>query len=124
MRRHFGRRGELFQLHFEGRHRVESGFTSLVLGDTLRGLQALGGGTRPSRKQAALSEQSWLAFLQHIKGGTGEGLWPTPSLPFLFAGAQGGGLAQELLACWSGWRVGIGGSWANPAESSGASLPI
>lgn len=28
-----------------------------------------------SRKQASLEERSWLAFLQHVKGSSGEGLW-------------------------------------------------
>lgn len=30
---------------------------------------------KSSRKQAALEERSWLAFLQHVKGSSGEGLW-------------------------------------------------
>ena len=50
---------------------------------------------RSNRKQAALEDRSWLAFLQHVKGSSGEGLWPTPSLPFLFAGALGAGLRQR-----------------------------
>ena len=36
MRRYFGERGELFQYKFIGRHRVESGFTSLVLAHELQ----------------------------------------------------------------------------------------
>lgn len=44
---------------------------------------------KASRKQAAagLEDRSWLAFLRHVQGSSGEGLWPTPSLPgILFAG--------------------------------------
>lgn len=104
-----GEEGELFQYKFVGRHSVQSGFTSVLLAHELAALQYAGHSreARPSRKQAAagLEERSWLAFLQHVKGSSGEGLWPTPSLPFLFAGeGRSRGLLgpfclHALLAC-------------------------
>lgn len=73
--RYFGRRGEFpFQYRFAGRHRVESGFTSLVLAHELHALQHAPP-ERANRKQAAGEERSWLAFLQHVRGSSGEGLW-------------------------------------------------
>ncbi|PRW58533.1 hypothetical protein C2E21_3105 [Chlorella sorokiniana] len=98
---YFGDRGELFQYKFIGRHRVESGFTSLVLAHELQALEAALP-QKGSRKQAALEERSWLAFLQHVKGSSGEGLWPTPSLPFLFAG--------KAIDCESVGVYGLGGA--------------
>ena len=112
---HFGQEGELFQHQFAGRHAVQSGFTSLILAHELQQLTGGGGGgsgggcshgdaghqhqhqhQRHNRKQAGLEEPSWLAFLQHVKNSSGEGLWPTPALPFLFAGA-----------CMAGYWVGL-----------------
>jgi hypothetical protein len=99
---HFGQEGELFQYQFAGRHAVQSGFTCLILAHELQQLTGASGGgggcshgdaghqhqpQRHNRKQAGLEERSWLAFLQHVKNSSGEGLWPTPALPFLFAGA-------------------------------------
>lgn len=43
-RRHFGQRGELFQYRFVARHRVLSGFTSLVLAHELKVGGRVGGG--------------------------------------------------------------------------------
>ncbi|KAL4425102.1 hypothetical protein ABPG77_010416 [Micractinium sp. CCAP 211/92] len=85
---HFGEEGELFQYKFAGRHAVYSGFTSLVLAHELQALREAPP-PKPGRKQAAagLEERSWLAFLRHVQGSSGEGLWPTPALPgILFAG--------------------------------------
>ena len=76
---------------------MTSGFTSLILAHELEALRS----ARPakqSRKQAGLEEASWLAFLQHVQGSSGEGLWPTPALPFLFAGAGG----REARLWWHG----------------------
>jgi hypothetical protein len=81
----FGKEAELFQYQFEGRHSVQSGFTSLVMHHELQQLLEATK-QRQNRKQAVLQERSWLAFLQHMKGSSGEGIWPTPALPFLFAG--------------------------------------
>lgn len=84
--RYFGKRAELFQYQFVGRHSVHSGFTSLVMAHELKQLMSATV-QKQNRKQAALEDRSWLAFLQHMKGSSGEGIWPTPALPFLFAGA-------------------------------------
>ena len=95
--RHFGARGELYRLKFCGRHSVHSGFTSFILAHELRAaLAAAGGGEglRASRKQAA-EGPSWLAFASHVKGSSGEGLFPTPLLPFLFAGEHRCGNAGQ-----------------------------
>ena len=95
LRRHFGAQGELCQYKFRSRHSVHSGFTSLILAHELRAALAAvaggGDGQRASRKQAA-DGPSWLAFASHVKGSSGEGLFPTPSLPFLFAGEQDVGM--------------------------------
>lgn len=61
--RFFGERAELFSYKFVGRHRVESGFTSLVLASELAAVRAAPA-ERQNRKQAALADRSWLAFLQ------------------------------------------------------------
>ncbi|KAI3433456.1 hypothetical protein D9Q98_003269 [Chlorella vulgaris] len=82
---YFGKRAELFQYQFVGRHSVHSGFTSLVMAHELKQLMSATV-QKQNRKQAALEDRSWLAFLQHMKGSSGEGIWPTPALPFLFAG--------------------------------------
>ncbi|EFN59465.1 hypothetical protein CHLNCDRAFT_138055 [Chlorella variabilis] len=105
---YFGKQAELFQYQFMGRHAVTSGFTSLIQAHELQELQSAPP-PRQNRKQAALEERSWLAFLQRMQGSSGEGLWPTPSLPFLFAGkaidcasvgvytAVEGGVVQGLM---------------------------
>jgi hypothetical protein len=85
--RFFGKRAELFRYRFVGRHSVQSGFTSLVQAHELQQLLSAPP-QRANRKQAALDDRSWLNFLQHMKGSSGEGIWPTPELPFLFAGER------------------------------------
>lgn len=85
----FGQEGELFQLKFVGRHSVHSGFTSLIIQSELTAVLNAAPADKANRKQVAAGLEgghSWLAFMQHVRGSSGEGLWPTPELPFLFAG--------------------------------------
>ena len=90
----FGKEAELFQYQFAGRHSIQSGFTSLIMAHELQQLISAPS-NRQNRKQAVLEDRSWLAFLQHIKGSSGEGIWPSPALPFLFAGAPTTGCGRR-----------------------------